>query len=195
MEVKLKGVRGAFLHLHTPQENTNEDGTKSYKYNGVFIIDPKDPVCNEIRKAMKEAAKAKWADKWEKTHDDLVKKDRVCFRDGTDKSDYDGFDGMMYISASNKVKPLIVDRRPKNEDGTPNLLTAAHGRPYAGCYMNVTVDIWAQDNKFGKRINADLTGVQFVKDGDAFAGGKPASVDDFDDLGEGADADDLDDVA
>jgi hypothetical protein len=36
-----------------------------------------------------------------------------------------------------------------------------------------------------------LSGVQFNRDGDAFTGGGAASEDDFDDLGEGADADEL----
>lgn len=47
------------------------------------------------------------------------------------------------------------------------------------------------DNNFGKRINASLGGVQFYRDGDAFAGGGVASEDDFDDVSEGADAESL----
>lgn len=33
------------------------------------------------------------------------------------------------------------------------------------------VEFWAQDNNYGKRVNATLLGVQFVRDGAAFAGG------------------------
>ncbi|EAA6845047.1 DUF2815 domain-containing protein, partial [Salmonella enterica subsp. enterica] len=44
---------------------------------------------------------------------------------------------------------------------------------------------------FGKRVNASLSGVQFLRDGDAFTGGQPASADEFDDISEGADADSL----
>ena len=39
--------------------------------------------------------------------------------------------------------------------------------------------------------NATLGGVQFLRDGDAFAGGGVAAPDDFDDISEGADASDL----
>ncbi len=60
---------------------------------------------------------------------------------------------------------------------------AADGKPYSGCYVNGIVDIWAQDNGFGRRLNATLKGVQFVKDGDAFSGGTAVSADAFDDLG------------
>ena len=48
--------------------------------------------------------------------------------------------------------------------------------------MNASIELWAQDNSFGKRVNASLRGVQFLKDGDAFAGGGAASDDEFDDL-------------
>jgi hypothetical protein len=45
------------------------------------------------------------------------------------------------------------------------------------------VDIWAQENKFGKGVRAQLLGVQFVKDGEAFRKTSKASEDDFADLG------------
>jgi len=77
----------------------------------------------------------------------------------------------------------VVDR-----DRTP--LVAADGKPYAGCYVTAIVELWPQDNQYGRRINATLSGVQFERDGDAFGGSAPASADDFDDLSSGA-ADDL----
>ena len=58
--------------------------------------------------------------------------------------------------------------------------------------MNAILDIWAQDNQYGKKVNAQLQGVQFFKDGDAFAGGgKAAAASDFTPIAEGADAEDL----
>jgi hypothetical protein len=41
------------------------------------------------------------------------------------------------------------------------------------------VEVWAQDNQHGKRINASLLGVQFVRDGEKLAGGSTATADDF----------------
>jgi len=68
-----------------------------------------------------------------------------------------------------------------NKDKSP--VVEADGVIYSGCYVNAIIDLWAQDNQFGKRINATLLGVQFAYDGDAFAsGGSGVSVDDFDDL-------------
>jgi hypothetical protein len=56
------------------------------------------------------------------------------------------------------------------------------GTLYSGCYVVVHVNIWAQDNQFGKRINCGLLGVQFYKDGEAFSGGRISSVDEFDEI-------------
>ena len=64
-----------------------------------------------------------------------------------------------------KARPRVLDR-----DKSP--LTQSDGRPYSGCYVNVSIDIWAQDNKFGKRVNAKLLAVQFHADGEAFSGGE-----------------------
>ncbi|MFO6426399.1 ssDNA-binding protein [Escherichia coli] len=65
--------------------------------------------------------------------------------------------------------------------------------PYAGCYVNAWCCISGHRTIiFGKRgLNASLGGVQFLRDGSAFAGGGVASADDFDDISEGADAEAL----
>ena len=55
----------------------------------------------------------------------------------------------------------------------------------------MVIEAWAQDNGFGKRINASLGGVQFVKDGAAFVGGQAVAASAFDDLGVDEEADDL----
>ena len=142
---------------------------------------------------MKDVAVAKWGSKGEKILAKLIDDKRVCLKDGNKNTNkegdiYDGFEDMSYVSANNDQKPLLLDR-DKTE------LSRADGKPYAGCYVNVSLDIWAQDNSYGQRINASLRGVQFVKDGDAFAGGTPVSDSEFDDLGDGADADDVEDLA
>ena len=76
-------------------------------------------------------------------------------------------------------RPLVIDA-----DKSP--LTEQDGKPYSGCYVNASIELWAQDNNYGKRVNASLSGVQFFRDGDAFAGGRAADVDDFDDVTAGA---------
>lgn len=62
--------------------------------------------------------------------------------------------------------------------------------PYSGCYVNGSVEFWAQDGD-NSGIRCSLRAVQFWRDGDAFAGGSKVGADEMDDIVDGADADDL----
>jgi len=96
--------------------------------------------------------------------------------DGDAKAEYEGFEGNKFVSARAKVRPTVFDQQRQE-------LSEADGKPYSGCYVNASIELWAQDNSFGKRINAQLRGVQFLRDGDAFAGGsRPADADEFDEI-------------
>ena len=178
--VKLANVRLGFGD-GIWKARASEDG-KNPKFSCSLIFPPDHPCVPALKKAMIEAATAKWGAKAQETLKALVAGQRVCLRNGDDKANYDGFEGNLYISASSKARPLVID-------ADKSQLTESDGRPYSGCYVNATVSVWAQDNKFGKRVNAQLRGVQFFKDGDAFGGGAPATTDEFEDVsGEGADA-------
>jgi hypothetical protein len=98
--------------------------------------------------------------------------DKLCLHDGDAKPQYEGYKGNLFLNASNKIKPLVID-------GNKSPLEASSGKPYSGCYVNAVIELWAQDNKFGKRINASLMGVQFLRDGQRLSGGGVASADDF----------------
>lgn len=178
-------ARAAFINIFEPSAIDGGDP----KYNGKFIVDPTNKaLVAKLDDAMLKTAEAKWPGKGKQIFDNLVKtgkKPEVGFVQepykNKDGEAYDGFEGMFYVTASNSARPLVIDR-----DRSP--LTQADGRPYSGCIVNVIVEFWAQDNKWGRAVRATLKGVQFVRDGDAFGGGAPASVDEFADLGEGADA-------
>ena len=184
MKVKLKNVRLAFPNLF---EAKTVGGEGEARFSAAFVIEPGTDNAKALKSALEVVAKEKWKDKSAGVLKELRSKGRVCYREEALSKDgevYDGFEGMHTLNASNKARPLVLDR-----DKSP--LTAQDGRPYAGCYVNVVLDVWAQDNNFGKRINATLSGVQFVRDGDAFGGGRPASPDEFDEVEGGEDAGDL----
>lgn len=179
MKLKLNNVRLAFPALFEAK-TVNSEGKPAF--SAVFLIDPKDPQVKTIQQAIEATAKEKWGAKAEAILKAMRAADKTALHDGNTKAEYDGFADMLFLSARNQVRPLVI-----NTDRTP--LAQADGKPYAGCYVHAVVELWAQDNNYGKRINASLSGVQFVRDGDAFAGGGIASEDDFDDLGIGGGAD------
>ena len=173
--VRLLNVRLAFPQLF--QAKAVNDGDKP-AFSASLLIKPDDPQVKTIVGAIEDAALRKWSTKATPMLNQLKATDKVCLHNGDLKSQYAGFEGMLYVSARNGTKPLVLDR-----DRT-KIVSEALGRPYGGCYVNCDVDIYAQDNKYGKRINATLVAVQFSKDGDAFAGGAPADPESFDDLGD-----------
>ena len=182
MKISLKNVRLSFPDIWEPRAINAGD---TPRFGATFLIDPKDPQVAEIRNAIKQVASEKWGAKAAAQLAAIEAAQKTCLHDGNTKA-YDGYAGMLYVSAgAPEDKPPLVlglDRRP---------LAKASGQPYAGCYVTAVIDIWAQDNAFGKRINAGLKGVQFARHGDAFSGSAPATVDDFEDLSEGAAAEEL----
>ena len=181
MKIKLQNVRAAFLKVFTAEA---VNGGDKPVFGSSFLIDPKDPQIKMIESAMAQVAKDKWGAKADAILTEMKVGGKLCLKDGNSKASYDGFANMMFISATTATRPLALNRDRSH-------LTEADGVLYSGCYVNATVELWAQDNQYGKRINAQLGGVQFFKDGDAFGGGGSAADENDFDAVDGADADDL----
>ena len=165
-KVKIASARLSFPSLfHT----ASFGGESTGKYEATAILDKKEHAAEiaSIQKAID--ALAKEAFKGKRPGDD-----KICLKDGDDMGRPE-YEGKMTIKASTKKRPLVInrDKSPITEDD--NVI-------YAGCYCNFIMTLWAQDNQYGKRINAQLDGVQFVRDGDAF-GDAGVSVDAFDAFG------------
>jgi len=188
--IKLPAVRLSFPKLWTP--SAFREGQQA-RYEAAFLLDPSDKAHAKVIKQIVSTAQALLEEEFNGEIPDSVE---CCFgfsdareiKIGTlewrgKKKSYDGYEGMFFITSSNsKIRPTVVDR-----DRSP--LVEADGRPYAGSFVNGTITLWIQDNEFGKRVNANLRGVQFVRDGDAF-GVKPVDADDEFDV---VDVDDFDD--
>lgn len=180
MKVILKDCRAAFLNIW--EAKSFEPGAKP-KFNGSFLFAPNSPNAKIMETAVKQVATEAWGPKADEVLAQIKGiPNKFCYRNGNSKPEYEGYPGNLFVGASNATRPKIMDRDGK----TP--LIQADGRPYSGCQTHAILDIWAQDNKYGKGIQASLLGIQFVADGDAFAGGGTASEEDFEDLSDGADA-------
>ena len=175
MKFTARNVRLSFPKIWKAEAFAN-DPTSKPAFSTSFILQADDPQVGELNALIEELAREDWKEKAPAILAQLRAKDDICLHDGNLKSQYEGYAGNWYVTARSAGKPLIIDR-----DRTE--LTEQDGRPYGGCYATVSIDVYVQDNKFGKRVNASLRGVQFVQDGDAFSGGPPASPEEFDDLG------------
>lgn len=169
MRLMLKDWRLAFPNIWTPYKGS---------FGARLIAPPTHKQIVVLKKAMAQVANEKWEAKGPTYYKALDKQDKLCLHDGDTKSEYEGFEGNLFVAANSKVRPSVFDQMR-------NDLTQADGKPYSGCFVNASIEIWAQDNpEYGKRVNAQLRGVQFLRDGDAFAGGgQPADSDEFDEIG------------
>jgi len=190
----LKNVRLSFAQgLFEATVIPGADATAKPKYNCGLIVPPDHPQYNALIEKQKAVAREKWTGKdkagkplWEGVYLALEKKDRLAVHDGDAKPSYDGYPGNFFLSPSalENAAPTVIDL-------DRSLLSAKLGRPYSGCYVNAAIELWAQDNNFGQRVNARLRGIQFFADGDSFSAGRPADADEFESVEEGAGADDF----
>lgn len=184
-KIKLSNVRVAFASDLFVAKVQGDDPKALPKFGCTFLIDPTSPQIATINAAIEAAAVEKFGAKAAVVLKGMRATEKAGLRDGDLKS-YAGYAGNMYISASNTMRPTVIDA-----DKTP--LVAADGKPYSGCVVNASIEVWAYDHpKGGKGISATVLGVQFVKDGEKFGSGSSvADESDFDDVSTGADADSL----
>lgn len=181
MKYRLNNVRLAFGNLFKPK--AFEAGGEA-SFGGSFIMAKNHADVKGVEKAIEAVGSEKWGAKWPTVKKELLAKDKTCLHDGDGKAQYDGFEGNMFVAASNKTQPALLGANKEE-------LKTDTGVIYSGCYVNAMIDIWAQDNQYGKRINASLTGVQYRTKGDAFSGGRPADANDFDDMSSEDDSSEL----
>lgn len=163
--IRLNNVRLSYPQLFVAKPP--EDG-KEPVFSASFLLDKKQhkDLIAQIEKLTERVA----LDAFKKK----VKLNRVPLRDGNEKGDKEGYgDEVMFVGARNAKRPVVVDR-----DLTP--LTADDSRPYAGCYVNATVRLFAFDHKVGgKGVSASLRAIQFVKDGESFGAGPVNAEEEF----------------
>ena len=155
-EIALRDVRISYPHLFEP---FSYQGEGKAKYSAKFLI-PKTntALVKQVADAMKELAANTYKDK------KLPPADKLCLRDG-DQTGRDEDAGYWVLSASDDARPVVVDQKR-------NPLTKEDDVIQPGFWVNAKVRLWAQDNKYGKRINANLLGVQFVKEGERLGSGR-----------------------
>jgi len=170
-EIMLRNVRISFPQLW--EEQVKPDGG-TYKRGITIVLNPEQNAqqINLVAKTIVEVAKA------EKKFDGVVPKaSKLCIQDG-ERPEY-GPDSKI-VKASTAVVPVVL-----HKDMTR--ATPADDPIYSGCYANVKIQIWAQANQHGRRVNAKLVAIQFAGDGEAWDAGhisEEQAVDGFESLEE-----------
>ncbi|KVE27231.1 hypothetical protein WS67_12065 [Burkholderia singularis] len=187
--IKLTNVRIAFID--NLRNAAQFDGQGAFRYSATFLVEPGSENDKKVNDAINQAAAEAWGKKAEAMLTGFRgNSNKFCYIDGNTKPEYEGFEDMFYLSSHRKQddgRPLLLDMYADPATGKParlidqstgEWLPGKEGRIYAGCYVNATVDIYAQTKNY-PGIRASLKGVQFAGDGDSFSGARRANEDDF----------------
>lgn len=178
MRLIIEKARVSFAQsLFNPQED--DKGKKNY--NCHLLIPNKGAELAKVVEVMKKVAIEKWGAKGEATFKALTSGGKTFLHSGAEKPDYEGYDGMMYLSVRSRVIPKLL-----NKDKTP--ATEEQGTLYSGCYVYAILDVYPQDHAtYGKRINCSIGGLMVVADGEALGTSTKAKDEEFPDIADTGD--------
>ena len=160
--------RLSYAHIWEPR--TEEDGSRG-KYSACLLIPKDDKATLKKIQAAVEAAKKEGKSKLANKNGIIPNNIHVPLRDADEEGRTDeAYEGMMFLNASSKRRPQIVDRHVERIEDEEEV--------YSGCYCNVTVNFYAYVNNGNKGIAAGLNNIQKVRDGEQLSGGSNAE-DDF----------------
>ena len=173
-------VRFSYAHVFEP--SAAEEG-QDKKYS-VSLLIPKDDTetIEKIEAAVKEATaegKAKFGGK-------IPIKLKLPLRDGDEeREDDENYKGMMFVNATSKNKPGIVDEELKKIVQDPDSVGAdmedvSKEQFYSGCFGRASVNFYAFNVAGNKGVACGLNNLQKMEDGDRLSGG-PSAEDDFGD--------------
>lgn len=201
--IVVPNLRLSFPDLFRPGKE-NEDkktGKKTPgKFGGQFILDKfapgstteLNPAYKLVSETMLKVAQGEFGTNWQNVMRAMDKKNK-CLRDGNDNLDKagnvrDGYAGKHFIKASNQIQPLLIGSR--KVDGKFPKLIESEGIIYGGCYVNAKFEIRAMKafENVPSQVYAKLLTVQFLRKGDAFAGGQ-GTEEGFDDVGDAPEMD------
>jgi ssDNA-binding protein len=145
----ITGARVSFPHLFKKPIINGDEGKCGAKLMLETDADAVKPIKTNVSDLIKSKLKIK-----------KLPASKLCLRDG-DEEGRPEYEGLLVLSANCKGKPIVVD-----STGRGVISDEADSDIYAGCFVNAKIRLWAQDNTYGKRVNAELVSIQFAAHGE-----------------------------
>ena len=136
MKVKLNNVRLSFPALFKAEAFKPGDDPR---YKATLLIPEGSAQAKEVEKAAIAALEEKFPKKGATIYKQIFGNNNKCNISDGNLAEYDGYAGMVAVSAKSKTRPLVIDT-----DKTP--LAEEDGKPYAGCYVNAIIEFFGYDN-------------------------------------------------
>lgn len=175
--IRISGVRFSYPHLAKAYKG---DGDGEAKFGIVGLL-PKD-----THAAAKKLIEERIAELLKDNKVKSLASDKKFLRDG-DESGKEDYENMWTVSARETRRPPLRDRQ--NQPVEPEDAAEVFQPGYWG---DILIRPWYQNNSYGKRVNAGLSSVQFVKKDDTFGEGRISDEDLDDTFEDYGDDDDVD---
>lgn len=190
-KLNLKNVRVGWLNVFEKAPDQTIDGQlKKGKFQLTAYLDKDDPQLNKldatVLEVLTEGLKSpRAAEKWvDKNYGFGNHADKCAIRDLAERDKpIEGLEEGIYFKATSQKRPVIMTSAGERQ--TERGLTVdgddIEGKEvYAGCYANISVEIYWYDQY--KTLLVNLLGIRFREDGPAFGGaGETANDDDLSD--------------
>lgn len=152
--ILVKDVRLSYEHIFE-KWGKDTDPKERWRYSGKFLLG-NDTHAEEIKLLKQHLMKLQ-----QEYFKGKIGTSNLFFRNGADSGKEEQENAWVIAASDGKRRPQVL-----NKD--KSVITAEDDIVYSGCYVNVLIRPWKQDNEHGKKINANLIGVQFKRDGDRF---------------------------
>lgn len=143
------------------------------KYSICLLIPKEDKegvakIKKAIDAAVQEGVSSEWGGK-------MPKNLKLPLRDGDEEraDEAPEYEGMLFMNATSKTKPGIVDR-DRNEILDPDEV-------YSGCWGRASINFYAFDSNGNRGVACGLNHVQKLKDGERLGAARASAEDDFND--------------
>lgn len=174
--LRLPAVRLSFPDLF--EAVAFQDGQEA-KFGATFLLNPRNPKHVKAIEAVEAEEARMIREAWGENPPPKLIVEYIG--NGNDRTNqqtgeiYDGYQGMIYITAKAKTQPLVLD---------PEKIEIAAGDPrvFAGVFCNATINLYIQANKWGNGIRASVRAVMPLGYGEPFGAGRVSEkeFDDFD---------------
>ena len=180
IKLNLKRVRIGWVNVfEKAQDTTAPDGKPiKGKFQLTAYLDKDDPQINQLDATVLEVLtegmkSAKAAEKWmDRNYGFGNHADKCAVRDLAERDKpIEGLEEGLYFKATSQKRPVImtsIGERQIERGLTVDGDDIEGKEVYAGCYANISVEIYWYDAF--KTLLVNLLGVRFREDGDAFGG-------------------------
>lgn len=187
--IRIDDVIGSYPNVLVPKAG-DEGGEPKYSFDSLLPKDTHkeaiDLIVGQVRKLMT-------------TNNIQVASGKLFIKDGNKwYEEKPECQGRYVVKARESRRPSLRDSSGAKLDPRDDRETIVD-LFYGGGKYSVLINPWVQNNKFGKRINANLLAVRFVDHGEAFGMGRVDDEEIWDDIdntggGDGDGFDDDDDI-